>query len=180
MFCFNRMKICLWPAIVSRDLSSSLSFGDTETFFMRLQQKKIVSIAWIFSPVSHGCLVHETNLHVRGSKMAVVLVCFDLYKRIWLVKNKNVAKILLKVRGHEGFYVSTFETLKFCCGNKKQFKSIWIFCLFQQQKLLGKKVANSSNLTWGHTETFSCDCNKSYFCFNRMKICFRVSEALGC
>ena len=55
---------------------------DTETSFHAIATKKIVFNHMIFFPCHLGALVHETNLHVRGSKMAVVLVCFDLYKQI--------------------------------------------------------------------------------------------------
>ena len=136
-----------------------LSFGDTETnfhaiatnFFRCNCMKICFRVAWVpehetkFEVISKSCLVcYECK--------SFVLICFESCKRIWLVKIKKCFKKSSQGVGtREFFYYSHL-----------------------QQKHLAKKVAKQGDLTWGHTETFLCDCNKKSFLLQSHENCFRV------
>ena len=78
-----------------------------------------------------------------------------------------------------GFLISYHLQHKiFLAETKKIQISFNLFFLFQQHKILRKKVAKQRNLAWGHAETFIGDCNIFGFLMPSHKNCFRVPLAL--
>ena len=61
---------------------------------------------------------------------------------IWLDKRKNVSENLLKVQGHVGFLMFSHLQHKIFVAETKKIQTGLNFFLFQQQKILGKKLEN--------------------------------------
>ena len=61
---------------------------------------------------------------------------------IWLDKRKNVSENLLKVRGHVGFLMFSHLQHKIFVAETKKIQPDLNFFLFQQHKILGKKLQN--------------------------------------
>ena len=66
--------------------------------------------------------------------------------------------------------------IRFLLLKQKKNQTDLIFFCFSNKKLR-KKVAKQKNLTWGHAETFICDCNIFHFLLPSHKKCFRVPLA---
>ena len=94
---------------------------------------------------------------------------------IWLDKRKNVSENLLKVRGHIGFLMfSHLRHIRFLLLKLKKDLNQFEFYFASATKNFRKKVARQRNLTWGHAETFICDCNMFRFLLPLHKNFFRI------
>ena len=93
-------------------------------------------------------------------------------------KRKDVSENPLKVRGHVGFLIFSHLQHKIFIAETNKQKLNQFECFFvSATKKFSKKVSKQRDLTWGHVQIFTGDCNIFRALLPSHKKIFRVPLA---